>query len=36
MSKLVTKQNNRSFKETFDYVESYTMDNLKLSESFDS
>lgn len=36
MAKLVTKLNNRSFIENFDYVEPYEMDTLKLTETFDS
>jgi hypothetical protein len=35
MSKLVKKQNNRSFKESFDHVEPYTLE-LNFAESFDS
>jgi hypothetical protein len=35
MSKLVKKQNNRSFKESFDHVEPYVVE-LDFTESFDS
>jgi len=32
---MATKQNNRSFKESFDHVEPYTM-SLKFTEAFDA
>lgn len=34
MSKLVTKQNNRSFKELFDHVEPFVMDKIHFIEYF--
>lgn len=35
MSKSGTKQNDKSFKEHFDHVDPYTMDNLEFTEPFD-
>ena len=35
MSKLVTKQNNKSFKESFNHVEPYVMSSLHFTEHFD-